>query len=294
MYISNSIKAEITEGLCELLAHKPKVYNITPVSGGSINDSFKVDTSRGSYFIKANIESFSAEMFEKEVLGLNCLRFGCSLRVPEVIGSFKTRSRSYLILEWLEPAARAANYWELLGCGLAELHKQTNNSYGLDYNNFIGSLRQHNDYHASWVEFFIQHRLSPQLKLSLQQQLIDPDILLKFDALFEKLSALLPVERPALIHGDLWSGNIFQDEEGLPCLIDPAVYYGHREVDIAFSKLFGGFAPAFYEAYNSAFPLEQHFDERIDLYNLYPLLVHLNLFGQSYLGQIKSILQRFT
>ena len=294
MYNSNSIVGEINNGLAQLLSGKPEVLGLKTVGGGSINETFIVDTTIGSYFIKANDESFSLDMFQKETLGLNLLHTGSPLRVPEVIGSFNTKTRAVLILEYLDPVSKAADYWDRLGEGLAILHAHSNKYYGLDHSNYIGSLIQNNKPHTSWVDFFIQERIRPQLRLSTQLNLINPATTHKFETLFDKLADLMPAESPALVHGDLWSGNIFQDNEGSPCLIDPAVYYGHREMDIAFTRLFGGFHPKFYEAYDSAYPLEPKFIDRLDLYNLYPLLVHLNLFGRSYLGQIQSILTRFT
>jgi fructosamine-3-kinase len=173
------------------------------------------------------------------------------------------------------------------------LHKNYGASFGLDHNNYIGSLKQQNNRKANWVEFFIEERLSVQLKLACDYGRIDHALLKKFESLSVKASSIIPPEKPSLLHGDLWSGNIIADENGQPCVIDPAVYYGHREAEIAFTKLFGGFDPEFYHAYQEQFPLPDGFAKRVDLYNLYPLLVHANLFGGSYLKQAISILNLY-
>jgi len=294
MYDLKAIKESATNALESLLPGTFNILSMSHISGGSINGTFKIDTNHKSYFIKVNDRSFAPEMFEKEVLGLELLRCSTPLRIPEVAGTYTSASNTVLIMEWIQSVAKSHNYWQNLAEGMASLHERSEPAFGLDNNNFIGSLSQSNAKHNTWVDFFIQERLNPQIKLAHQQHFVDSRLNTMFIALFNKLDTLIPVESPSLVHGDLWSGNILQDDVGAPVLIDPAVYYGHREMDIAFSKLFGGFAPRFYEAYNQAFPIAPGFNERVDIYNLYPLLVHLNLFGRSYLGQIDSILNYFT
>jgi fructosamine-3-kinase len=145
-------------------------------------------------------------------------------------------------------------------------------------------LLQSNEYTANWIDFFIEKRLKAQAGLAFYNGEIPRSLYDKFNDLYNKLPELLPSEKPALLHGDLWSGNVIVGSNGHVSLIDPAVYYGNREAEIAFTKLFGGFSSAFYDAYNEAFPLEKGFEERIDIYNLYPLLVHVNLFGSGYIN----------
>lgn len=294
MYDLNSIKEWAPNVLAKLLPGTFSILGVSRISGGSINGTFKIDTNRDNFFLKVNDQPFAADMFEKETLGLNLLRQSTSLRVPEVIGTYSTNNHSFLVMEWIQANTRSHDYWRSLAEGLALIHQQSNSLFGLDHDNFIGSLPQSNSKHASWIDFFIKERLNAQIKLAQRQQLVDHSFLESFDSLVNKLDVLIPNELPALVHGDLWSGNILQDEVGAPVIIDPAVYYGNREMDIAFSKLFGGFAPSFYEAYNNALPMTPGFNERTDIYNLYPLLVHLNLFGKAYLGQIMAILTRFT
>jgi fructosamine-3-kinase len=163
----------------------------------------------------------------------------------------------------------------------------------LDHDNYIGSLRQFNKYQSTWTEFFIEQRLNIQLKLAFDNGLAKSDWTKQFESLYKKLSSLLPEETPSLLHGDLWSGNLITDEHGGPCLIDPAVYYGNREADLAMTKLFGGFADEFYSVYEANSRIAPGYNDRLDLYNLYPLLVHVNLFGSSYIPSVDAILRRF-
>ena len=157
----------------------------------------------------------------------------------------------------------------------------------------MGSLRQNNCFHSSWVDFFINERLDKQVQLASRKGLLSGPLEKQFERLYAQLDELLPEEPPCLVHGDLWSGNFMVSENGEVCLIDPAVYYGNREVDLAMSTLFGGFSPDFYTSYEEEYPLIPGWKDRLELYNLYPLLIHLNLFGSGYLGSILKVLQRF-
>ena len=154
-------------------------------------------------------------------------------------------------------------------------------------------MYQQNNSHTNWTDFFIQERLQIQIKLARDHHQIESTTISKFEKLYHRLDDIFPKEQPALLHGDLWSGNFMVDEKGAPVIMDPAVYYGHREMDIAMTKLFGGFDNQFYDAYNAHFQLEKGWKSRIDICNLYPLLVHVNLFGGSYLQQVKNIITKF-
>lgn len=283
--------------LFQVLGRPVEVIETQFLSGGDINTSAQVFSSEGVFFIKWNhAQQTTAEwptMFEAEALGLDLLRQTDALFVPNVIGYGQQLDKSYLILEYIDPGAPAKTYWETLGQSLAVIHSHTQPTFGLHFNNYIGSLPQNNQSASSGVEFFFEHRLLPQAGLALYKGLLTKQT---YDALFrlrDRLPDLLPTERPALLHGDLWSGNVMVTETGQPALIDPAVYYGLRESDVAFTKLFGGFADRFYEAYHEAFPLESGFNERIAIYNLYPLLVHVNLFGSGYVSGVERVLKQF-
>ncbi|MFN2396561.1 MAG: fructosamine kinase family protein [Bacteroidales bacterium] len=192
----------------------------------------------------------------------------------------------------MESAPEKDSYWQDFGTSLARLHKHSADHFGLDHDNYIGSLEQFNDPHENWIEFFISQRLEIQVKMARDQGLMDTNSARRFEKLYHSLSDFFPEEKPSLIHGDLWSGNYMTNSQGKACIIDPAVYYGHRLMDIGMSKLFGGFAPAFYESYHSEFPMENNWRQAIEVANLYPLMVHVNLFGAGYLGGVMDVLKR--
>lgn len=262
------------------------------VAAGTRNQAIYLETEQGAYFLKTNHES-AAEIFKRESEGLNWVRRNCSLYVPQTLAQGSYEDRHFLLMDWIPSAPKQPDYSERLGEGLAELHMCTAKSFGLDRNNYIAILPQNNDWKDRWFDFFVEKRLEPQLQLAYYNQLVDEKFLDRFRSLYPFLEGFFPVEKPALLHGDLWSGNVLPDAGGSPALIDPAVYFGHREVDLAFSRLFGGFDSRFYEAYQDVFPLEPGFEDRVAVYNLYPLLVHLNLFGKAYLSGIQQTLRRF-
>jgi protein-ribulosamine 3-kinase len=263
------------------------------VGGGCINYTGSIITKNTSYFVKWNKVKDFPKIFHKEALGLKLLSRGI-LHIPEVIDNYEGGEFSCMLLENIKPAPKTKNYWQLLGEGLAHQHQITGQKYGLAYDNYMGSLPQSNTELEDWVAFFISNRLKPQVKLARDKGLMDEHISKNFDQLYNQLDSLLEIELPSLLHGDLWNGNIMADEKGRPVLIDPAVYFGNGEVDLAMTQLFGGFDDAFYEAYLSTYPISGDLDARIEIYNLYPLLIHLNLFGRGYLSQILTTLTRFT
>lgn len=269
-----------------------KLIGTTSVSGGCINNAYKVLTDQGSFFLKWNNASLS-EMFFSEAKGLTILHDLSTVSVPQPLGKGIFGSKSYLLTEWIAQGSQSAEFWKNFGVHLAEQHRKSHLKFGLDHDNFIGSLHQSNTQHANWVDFFMQERLLPQLKLASSNDLISDTIRHQFDNFFLRLHQLIPKEAPALLHGDLWSGNFMTGSSGEAVIFDPAVYYGHRETEIAFTQLFGGFSADFYHYYNEAFPLESGFDDRVNIHNLYPLLVHVNLFGTSYLSGIIQTLNRF-
>lgn len=263
---------------------------VQPVGGGCISNTVKLSTKNKAYFLKWKQGSFG--MFEKECLGLKFIKKSKSLKVPNTYLVGELEGKGFLLMEFLDSGITNSKYWEKLGNGLAQLHKKTNTYYGLDHDNYIGSLTQINKQSKTWSDFFIIQRLMPQVKLANSKGLLDSIALKLFDTLYLQINNLIPEEVPALLHGDLWSGNIHCGLNSEPYLIDPAVYYGHREAELAFTKLFGGFNDAFYDSYDQSFPMISGFESRIELFNLYPLLVHLNLFGQSYLPSILKTLKR--
>lgn len=258
------------------------------ISGGCINNTLKLETSKGRFFVKWKANE--PDLFEKEKLGLELLSRHSPIRIPNIIFLGELDGKNYLLLEWIEKGPPSKAFWEEFGRGLAEQHRQTNELFGLDHNNHIGRLPQLNHLIKDWTTFFRECRIKPQLMMAKTSF---PQLSSRFNNLFLKLPELFPEDPPSLLHGDLWSGNFMVDDLGNPAIFDPAAYYGHREMELAFTRMFGGFDDEFYSAYNEASPLPAGFDERVEIYNLYPLLVHLNLFGASYLAAIEQTLKKY-
>ncbi|TVR32072.1 MAG: hypothetical protein EA390_05590 [Balneolaceae bacterium] len=270
-----------------------EVQSAQNVSGGSINQAVKITSNMGDFFLKWN-SSAPDDFFTKEAEGLTLLNSAKSdLRVPEVIVAEKPgESRpAFLLMEYIVEG-RSGNSFTF-GKELAKLHQTTAPQFGLETDNYIGSLPQSNRMHDDWPSFFSEERIIPQLKLAIDSGKMDRSLLANWDRLASKLDELLAPTKPSLIHGDLWGGNYLFDSSGKAVLIDPAVYYGHPEMDLAFSKMFGGFSGDFYEGYESVTALEPGFSDRVQIYNLYPLLVHVNLFGGHYTSQAMQLLNRF-
>ena len=272
---------------------KVQITEARAIGGGCINEAFALKTTVGKFFIKFNSASAFPFMFEKEAEGLKILAHTNTISVPEVMGSAESGKMAYLVLQYIESGIPDNNFWNEFGTKLADLHRNTNEYFGLDHDNYIGSLVQSNKKHADFIEFFIVERIEPQLKEARNKGEFSQSDLRYFHSLFKSLHNIIPLEKPSLLHGDLWSGNFMVTTDSIPCLIDPAVYYGHREADIAMTQLFGGFQPEFYHAYNQAWPMEKDWQKRMDIFNLYPLLVHVNLFGGSYASQVLLIIRQF-
>jgi fructosamine-3-kinase len=271
------------------------VKKIHTVSGGSINRAAVITTKEGrDFFLKWN-SAAPSDMFPKEEKGLELLHSAESgLRLPDVIGTGSTdNGTEFILMSCLEKGAEKSDSSRIFGEQLAALHRVTSDEYGLDHNNYIGRLPQSNKKHETWIDFFVKERLEPQLHMAFDRGRLSSGITKNFERLYKKIPDLLPNEPASLLHGDLWGGNYFFDAEGKPAIYDPAVYYGNREIELAFTHLFGGFSADFYAAYQENFPLQPDFQKRKDIYNLYPLLAHTNMFGGSYGRQVKSIIQRF-
>lgn len=264
------------------------------VGGGSINHTYRLTVNgRDSYFLKQNDADRHPGLFEKERNGLLFLAEQHCLRIPQVIFCDLYNNEQLLVLEWIQPCHADGLFWKQFGEQLSRLHQCTHNQFGFAEDNYMGALPQSNDYATTWTAFFVTNRLMPQVQLAVQNDLLPALYARQFEKLYLKLDTIFTPEPPSLLHGDLWSGNSLCTVQSVPVLIDPAVYYGHRSMDLAMTTLFGGFDKAFYETYDYYFPLPANYAEQWDICNLYPLLIHLNLFGKSYLPAITAILKKF-
>ncbi|MCC5913410.1 MAG: fructosamine kinase family protein [Balneolaceae bacterium] len=273
--------------------HNQTIQSSTPIGGGSINQAAMIVTDQGELFLKWNSNA-PPDFFEKEAEGLRILGdASVTIRIPEVILSESPAGDrpGFLLMEYIDEGSSGDPF--KFGADLADLHKNNSDQFGLFTDNYIGSLPQSNSQHSEWSDFFAEERIKPQLKMAIDSGKLDSGITRSWERLAAKLDDNFPFTDPSLIHGDLWSGNYLYDSSGRAVLIDPAVYYGHPEMDLAFSRMFGGFPSSFYSGYESVSPLEPGFEERIPIYNLYPLLVHVNLFGGHYCSQVEGVLMRF-
>ena len=267
------------------------------VGGGDINDAYRAQLSDGrALFIKTHARP-PRGMFGREAEGLRWLGEARALRIPNVIAHSdgERGEPAFLALEWIESAPRARDHDERLGRGLAALHRHAAHGFGLACDNFIAVLPQQNDPEPDWPTFYAQRRLLPQLALAISRGHATHAMRSGIERMCPRLPELCGApEAPARVHGDLWAGNAIADERGEPVLIDPAVYGGHREIDLAMMRLFGGFSARCFAAYTEAYPLAPGHEERVGLYQLYPLLVHVNLFGGSYVASVERVLRQLT
>jgi protein-ribulosamine 3-kinase len=265
------------------------IISFIPLSGGDISAVSKINTKTETYVLKYGRQDHAA-LFEAESKGLTLIADTKTIATPHVFASGVYNETAYLLLKFIESKSPEADDFARLGTQLAELHDCHSDNFGLSTNNFIGALPQKNDPENTWIDFYSRYRLSYQFELARNKGLLSPSEIPANENIKSVLKSFALNIQPSLLHGDLWSGNYLIARDGTPYLIDPAVYYGHAEVDIAMSLLFGGFGPAFYETYHQHRPKTTFFKERIELYQLYYLLVHLNLFGRSYYHSVKTIL----
>lgn len=263
------------------------------VSGGDISSAYLIQSNKNKYFLKVNGKPWALDMFQAEAKGLEVINNSNAIATPKVIAYDSFKNVALILMEYVESKRATSKDMELFGSQLAQLHQVSSKNFGFDDDNFIGSLKQSNIKHKTWNDFYIEERLNPQLQLAISQGLMNnfevPEIELMKSACLTYFKDI----KPSLLHGDLWSGNYLIASNGQPYLIDPATYFGHCDIDIAMSKLFGGFGNQFYDAYHDVIPKDEFTENRIELYQLYYLLVHLNLFGSSYYGGVKSILKKY-
>lgn len=264
-------------------------YRLQPLSGGDINDTALLTTDCGNRFCIKQNPAAADDFFAAEAAGLEAIAARTSLRVPEVI----CVSKNFIVLEYIEAGKKASRYWQDLGEGLARMHIQTRRQFGFTVDNYCGLTPQRNPWLDDGHAFFRDYRILAQATMAFDRGLLNKTELRLLEDFAGRLEDLIPEQAPALLHGDLWAGNIHSDAEGKPVLIDPAAYYGWPEADIAMTLLFGGFAQRFYDSYLAVKPLPAGWRERASLYNVYHLLNHLNLFGGGYGSQAMAVVSRY-
>ena len=282
------------QAVAEALGVDPATLSLRPVGGGCINDAAVAEVDGARVFVKWNDRPLP-DQFAAEAAALRALaEAGSSLRIPRVLGHGDGGpGRSFLAIEFLDSGARGADFDERLGRGLAELHRGASGArFGFDIDGYCGATPQPNGWMDRWVDFYRERRLGHQLRLARERGL-SGDHVATLDRLIDRIDEWIDDdEPPALIHGDLWSGNLHVAEDG-PALIDPAAYVGHREAELGMMVLFGGFSSRVFDAYHETWPLREGYEERLPLYSLYHVLNHYNLFGGGYGAQAVSIARRF-
>jgi fructosamine-3-kinase len=276
------------------IGDRTAIIQCQSVSGGDINSAYYVRSGHRSYFVKVN-KKIPPRFFKSEVAGLELLRKTNTVKVPNVYYVMEEESGAYglLLLEWIE-GEKTEQTAVLLGQAVAQLHQCYGQHFGLAEDNYIGRLPQKNGLYENWMDYFVKCRLLPQIQLAEQKGRMPTARRNKLEKLLVSLERWLPQQcRPSLLHGDLWGGNWIVGAKGMPYLIDPSVFYGHYEFEIAFTELFGGFPDQFYKAYKEIQPLSPEYEERKELYQLFYLLVHLNLFGETYGYSVDRILQKY-
>ncbi|MDH3639943.1 MAG: fructosamine kinase family protein [Gammaproteobacteria bacterium] len=267
------------------------IESVSPVAGGCINQAFGLRSSAGWFFVKHN-RADCAAMFRAESAGLEALAATNAVRVPKPVCTGTDRDSAFLVLEFVPLKPLTDPSFTVLGRALADLHRQHSAAFGWDRDNIIGATPQPNPATQTWAEFWRHQRLEHQLTLAAGNGYTGT-----LQSLGDKLLGSVPAffstytPPPSLLHGDLWSGNVAAGPQGEPVIYDPAVYYGDREADIAMTELFGGFRGCFYAAYRESWPLDPGYRIRRELYNLYHVLNHLNLFGGGYLHQAESMIR---
>lgn len=265
------------------------IDSIETLHGGNINETYIITVSNKRYVIKLNSVVAFPGMFTAEASGLRSLKDTNTFLVPTVIKTGQLYDTSFILMDYISPGEKKKTFWNKFGMNLAKLHQHTHDEFGYVTSNYIGSLPQYNSFHSDGIEFYIYQRLEPQLQLASKNNFIFK----RTDSLFKNLKDIIPSEKASLVHGDLWNGNYLAAKNGIPCIIDPAVSYMYRETDIAMMHLFGGFHPEVFNIYNEAFPLSENWKERMDIWQLYYLLAHLNIFGNSYYTAVNTIIQKY-
>jgi fructosamine-3-kinase len=294
---------QISQHIGETIQGQLTILGQKSVAGGCINQNYTLQTNLGNYFVKLNQASL-LEMFVAEAKGLRQMQVTNTIKVPQPICYGTANDRAYLVLEWLDLSKNMHQDWSLMGAKLALMHgfpvanlqldqhlnQQLDSGFGWVMNNTIGSTPQINPWTTNWAKFFAEERIGYQMQLAQRRGGQFPETSKVVEAVYQSLINHQP--QPSLVHGDLWGGNAGITKDGEPVIFDPATYVGDREVDLAMTKLFGGFPKEFYQGYHQTFPLPLGYAQRENIYNLYHILNHFNLFGGGYAHQAKEMINK--
>lgn len=281
---------EIAREITKATGQQFEMTSTRSVSGGCINQGYKISSDNLNYFVKLN-EASQVEMFAAEALGLKQMYATQTITIPQPICYGTVGNSCYIVLEWLDLSGSGSQAWTEMGKQLAQMHQQgTKDKFGWERNNTIGSTPQINTWMDNWADFFAEQRIGYQVKLAKHRGGSFPNTNKVVEAVRVKLASRKP--KVSIVHGDLWSGNAAVTKTGKPTIFDPATYYGDREVDIAMTELFGGFPAPFYQGYNQVWSLDQGYQKRKNIYNLYHILNHFNLFGGGYGSQAKRMIEQ--
>ncbi|MGH2645061.1 MAG: fructosamine kinase family protein [Chitinophagaceae bacterium] len=270
-----------------------KIKQTFPINGGDICLSYRMETDRGTFFLKSGKANTPQDLFEKEFEGLQLLSKSNTIAVPRPLVYLKSGTSGFLVMEFIHKSHVKENFWEIFAEKLALLHQTGHSHFGLERDNYIGILPQVNNLQKNWTDFYAFQRLEPLIKRCVDDKMLPLETIGQSANLYKKLPEIFPDEKPALIHGDLWGGNFLPSADGNPFIFDPATYFGNREMDLAMTRLFGGFDRKFYWHYQEMFPLQPGWAERIEICQLYYLLVHAVLFGGGYVQRVRKILEGF-
>lgn len=287
----------VARKLRETVDDSLEIRDTRPVSGGCINETAVVDTTEGPFFLKWHADP-PDHMFEREAEGLEELRkpeTGLAIPKPVAVEPADSHTPGFIAMEYIEPGTRAPDFDRRLGRGLARLHQYSVDQFGFYHDNYCGTTPQPNEWSNEWIEFYREKRLRFQLQLAVDNKKFTTSERETFERFLDRLPEFLATdpESPALIHGDLWSGNLHTDPEGGPGILDPAAYYAHREAELGMMELFGGISSDVYRAYNEVYPLQKGWRDRVELYSLYHVMNHYNLFGGHYKRQAMRTVRRW-
>ncbi|WP_035512852.1 fructosamine kinase family protein [Halalkalibacillus halophilus] len=269
-----------------------QVRSIQPVHGGDINDNYRIETNHGPFFLKYQSNA-PKEFLSKEVEGIKKLKETNSFPLPEIHAIEDTVEESFLLLDWINGEINKDTS-ELFGQHLTTMHQTFNEKHGYGSFSYIGTLKQENKLYDNWTDYYAECRLQGQLEIGTHQGVIRNNRAKQLYTLIEDIDQFIPKDvKPSYLHGDLWSGNWIPGENGIPYLIDPSFLYGDRHFELAFIELFGGFEKEFCLAYESYYPVENYYKDVKEIYQLFYLLVHLNMFGEAYGSSVDRILSKY-